>query len=431
MREAVLVVWIAMMGVTRIDLLGGATEFLLTPFLVLTPVVVALEVARALSDRGRFLLPLHIDRFFLAVGALLCVVLLSTFAAYDLEVSARRTVLLFVQVLAVLLGAVALANSRSPRQVLVRGALAGIAVGLAFNALQVIDWFAGGLLGEGASAFIDLEPGNYAGIVPRLTAGSHDPSLGGLFLMTYLYLAMKLGGRFRFRSAVGWLVVVSMLLTLSRSVVLAALVVGLGLLFLQGGLRVTRRAVLATTAGAAGLLLVLIAVPGFFEPVAETTGVLGDRLSMAEGSSMEHAAVLSRAWEVATSGPKNLLLGVGYGNAFTTLQDIFPDNRYGNFHSLFLTLLAEAGLLAAALGLLLFLYPVFRGSVYVPLVLGYFVYNLFQQSHTDPLTWLVLMLGWTGMGALAVRERAPSADGDDPGAEAWPAEPPIPIARRA
>lgn len=401
MRERILVLWIAMMGVSRIDLLGGATDFLLTPFLALTPVVVGLEVSRALADGGRFRLPRHIDRFFLAVGALLCFILLSTFAAYDLEVSARRTVLLFAQVIAVLAGGVALANTRSPRAALVRGALAGIAVGLAFNVLQVVDWFAGGLL-RGAESWISLEPGNYAGIIPRLTAGSHDPSLGGLFLLTYLFLALTLGGELRFRKPIVWAVVISLLLTLSRSVLLAGLAVMVVTVLMRRGVHVSRRAALLTTAGCAVLLLAVIAFPGFFEPLGSTTRLLGDRLSMSEGSSVEHASVLARAWEVATYDLKHLLLGVGYGNAFTMLQDIFPGNRYGNFHSLFLTLLAESGVLAAAAGILLFVYPFFRGGAYVPLVAGYLVYNIFQQSHTDPLTWLVLMLGWSGLAAGSV-----------------------------
>jgi O-antigen ligase len=119
---------------------------------------------------------------------------------------------------------------------------------------------------------------------------------------------------------------------------------------------------------------------------------------------------MARGWEVATYDLKHLLLGVGYGNGYTTLQDIFPGNRYGNFHSLFVTLLAESGIIAAVLCVILIAYPLAIGGIYRPIIAGLLIFNLFQQMQTEPILWLLLLFAWTGVGPTIprarVRERA-------------------------
>lgn len=409
MADLLLIAWLASAGVERLDLLGGG-DFLLTPFLLLTPILVASEVARVVGRRGTFVMPPGAGRFFMVVSAFLCIVLLSTLFARDVEVSARRYVLLLLQIYAGLIGVVALANRPDPRRILVLGAFAALAVHLAFNSLQLWVWFTGvSGFGDG-DGMLYLEPGNYFGIIPRLTGGSRDPNRGGLIALVFIYILARFGNPSRVRTAFITLGVISILFTLSRSAVLASIGVVAFIAVTRMELRVPRGALVGAAVAIGALMVTYMVSPWTFAPLAEPLEILSGRLSVAEGSSSEHLEVLQRGWEVGTADLKRVLLGVGYGNSYLTLQDIFPGNKYGNFHSLFVTLFAESGVFAAALGAVILLYPLLRPGVFRPLIAGLFLYNLFQQSHVDAVAWLVLALAWTRVGQEAVGEEAETPD---------------------
>ncbi len=397
-RDRLLIVWIATLGITRIDLLGGAGGFLLTPFLALVPLLALLEARQAVVRGGRLRLPTRGQGFYVLVSLLLSVVLLSTFLSHDLETSLRRTFLLYLQVVGVLVGGLALVNHPRAARLLGRGAMAGLGVALAFNVLQVLHWFGFRPVGGMAERVITLEPGNYGGLIPRLTGSSHDPNLGGLLILCYIFLVLMLHRESRWRTLLIGAGVVSILLTFSRSAILAAMALMAVAVLLRPRRRIAPVHVLTGAAGVGTAMLVLLFVPAALNIVEGAWELLGGRLSLEEGSTSEHAAVLARGWEVATYDAKQFLVGIGYGNAYTTLHDIFPGNRYGNYHSLFLTLFAEAGIIAAVLGIVLFGWAFAAGGPYRPIIAALIVYNLFQQSQTDPMTWLLLTLAWTGAG---------------------------------
>tara|TARA_Y100001970_G_C14141937_1_gene807622 strand:+ start:514 stop:783 length:270 start_codon:yes stop_codon:yes gene_type:complete len=56
---------------------------------------------------------------------------------------------------------------------------------------------------------------------------------------------------------------------------------------------------------------------------------------------------------------------------------------------------AESGLLAAALVVVLFIGAYQRNPQTRSIVVATFIFNIFQQSHTEPITWLILGMGWT------------------------------------
>jgi hypothetical protein len=398
MRDRLLIAWIASLGVTRVDLLGGMGDFLLTPFLVLVPALAIVEIGAAVRRGGRFRLPERGGSFFPAIALLLSVVLLSTFLSHDLETSLRRTLLLYLQVFGVLVGALAFGNHERPREILRRGAVGGLALAVVFNLLQLLHWFRGSLVPGEIGRFVMLEPGNYAGVIPRLTASSHDPNLGGLLLLCYMFLVIVLEKEGRWRTTLLWLGGISILLTFSRSAVLAAIAVIAVSVALRPRRAVTARGLVIGSSGVAAVALGLVLFPATIDALVLAWEVLSGRLSLEEGSTSEHAAVLSRGWEVATYDAKQFLIGIGYGNAYTTLHDIFPGNRYGNYHSLFLTLFAESGVFAALLGIGIFGWAFLVGGTYRPIVAGLIMYNLFQQSQTDPITWLLICLAWTRLG---------------------------------
>jgi hypothetical protein len=103
---------------------------------------------------------------------------------------------------------------------------------------------------------------------------------------------------------------------------------------------------------------------------------------------------------------------VGYGNSYLLLQDVFPGNKYGNFHSMYVTLAAEAGAIALLVGLLLVGVPVVIPGPFRPLIAGIAVFNVFYQSLAEPVFWFVLALAWMALTvpATPTRDIAVTAD---------------------
>lgn len=391
MRRFLLIGWVATLGVTRVDLLGGAAAFQLTPFLALTPLVLTFELAAIVARGGSLRVPRGLAGLTLALTLLLSLVLLSTALSADLTLSVRRALLLCVQLALVLLVVVGLANRADAREVLVRGAYVGVALFLVFNVLQVVSWFTG----FDGGPMVSLEARNYAGIVPRLSGTAFDPNPGGLLVVVYLYLVLRLGEPSGWRTALVMLGAASIALTISRSAVLAALTTLAFALAEHRRVGLNRGRVLVGSAALAIALLVLVASPSAMHTVGGTAEVLSGRLSLREGSASEHATVTGRGIEVGTASVKQALIGIGYGNAYLTLQDVFPGEKYGNFHSLFVTFFAESGIFAAALMLGIMGYALTRRSEFTPLIAGMFVYNLVQQTQTEPFFWLILALATT------------------------------------
>jgi hypothetical protein len=397
MRRLLIISWIALIGATRIDLTGGAGDFLLTPFLLLSPLLLAGEAGTIAWRGGSFRLPTNTSWYFLVVSSLVGVVLLSTFLSADPHTAARRSALLAVQVYMVLLVVIALANRPDRRDLLVRGATAGLILCLLLNAVQLGLWFSGNLTTN--LGFLNLEVRNYAGLIPRLSGTAHDPSIGGLLILFYLFVLVRFGAPSRMQSLLVTLGVLSLLLTLSRSVVLAGFAMAGTEVLLRSRLRLTRGMVAAGAGGVAAFAALLLVSPTALSGVTATAELLSHRLAFTEGSSSEHAVVMARAWEVATANTKQLLVGIGYGNAYLVLQDLYPGDRYGNFHSLYMTLLAESGIFALVLALVLFGVALLRDNPWRPAVAAMVVYNIFQQNQTDPTLWLVLSFAWLASGS--------------------------------
>lgn len=397
MRDTLLVAWVALLMATRFDLLGGEGPLVLTPFLVLAPIIVAVELIRSWTQLESFELPPGTAGFFLSITALFTVLLGSTLLSYEIDVSTRRLALLVVQGYIVLVIGLVLVNRPAPGDLLLRGAYLGLGLVALVDVLQLYVFVADPLWASTAAVIVDLEPGTYFGVVPRLTGLSHDPNLGGLFTVFFVWVVATLGRPSRTRSVflvIGSLAVVA---TLSRSALLAGLVIWIAT-------RLTGRRAVRLTPVAVGMATLLVftlagsyfAAPRMVEPVEDLGSLLSNRLSPNEGSSSDHALLLARGVEVATANLKHLFIGIGYGNAHIETQDIFPGNEHGNFHSLFLTFLVEGGIFALGLGVWLFVQAFRYGEGLRPLLVGLVTFNLFQQAHTEPLLWLCLMMAWVG-----------------------------------
>ena len=73
---------------------------------------------------------------------------------------------------------------------------------------------------------------------------------------------------------------------------------------------------------------------------------------------------------------------------------MFPGNKYGNFHSLYVTVMVESGIFALMSSLVLLGVPLIRGAQLRPMIAGLSVFNVFYQTLSEPLFWFVLALAW-------------------------------------
>lgn len=392
MSSAALSLWIALLGATRIDFLVGAGPFALTPFLALSPLIVLSGFRWLSRTKPRHHLTVRAHTWSLALTGLVIILSLSAFFAYDLTTASRRLSLLIAQLGLTTAIAFLLLVREDRVELLARGARWGILAIVFGNVCQLLVFASAGRWGTGGP--IDLSPGLYFGLIPRLTGLAADPNHGGLLAVSFTWLLWRLGARDATTRRIVRVGIVCVVLTLSRSAALA----GLAIVILSNLNNRSGR----VTPAAVGTLVFLVGVtlaPYLFSPsgadALDAIGrMLGTRFTLDEGSSSQHTQLILLGLEVATSDVKHALLGIGYGNAFLETQSFFPGNTYGNFHSLFVTFFAEAGVLAA-IGVLSIFFVVFqRGRTFRAIVGGLFVFNLFQQSHTEPLMWLLLCLAW-------------------------------------
>lgn len=406
-----LVLWVALLGADRINLLAGSASFLLTPFLILTPLVLLLETTRLALTRDALRVPPRAPHYVALAGILLSLVTASALLGGDPALSSKRTVLLMAQVLGTLLGGLVLLNRRDPERILVRGAYLGLILSLFFNVGQVYYWITGqwDVSQEESELIINLAPRTYGSVLPRLSGTAVDQGQGGLLFVLFVFLLFRFAPRSRRRNAMIALGVIFLLGTLARAAILCAIIAGVVLWMQRRRIRVSRLQVVTVSLAVAAVSLLILIRPPWVEAVLTYLEPLANRFSTREGSARLHVLLIERGFYVATSSVRNALLGIGYGNGLAVLQDFFPGNKYANFHSLYITLLAESGVFALAVGCLMLAYPLFAGGVFAPLIAGFMAYNLFYQANAEPAFWFILAMAWLSAGAQRLTRPLPGS----------------------
>jgi hypothetical protein len=395
MSDLLLVLWVALLAADRIDLAGGAAPFLVTPFLAITPLVLASEALGARFQRRDTGWPAS-GVWYLGLALLLLSV--ATFSVYGspaVSVSAPRATLLAILVLSTAFIAAGLVRRPHYPQVLARGAAIAVGVFAVFDVLELGQYF--GALDDRVRLgpiVVDLVSARYGGIAPRLSGAVGDPNRAGLLLLIFGY-AIAWSGWARVRTY-RWLGLITVLgiLTISRSAAIAAIVTLLLTPLVARRVRIPIRALaVAALLAAAGVGALMRGVATNSQALVRLAP-LANRLSVGEASGAEHLLLLRRGFQEATRSTSRTLLGIGYGASFTVLDDIFPGNRYGNFHSLYITMFAECGIFALLLMGLLLAVPLLRANPYRALIGGLAAFNVFYQSPSEPVFWLVLALAW-------------------------------------
>jgi len=402
-----LALWIALIGADRINLAGQNSPFVLTPFLVLTPVVLLGELMRRHRARSTVTVPRGALGFVVVAMALLSMSMGSVYLSRDFQSSLVRVMQLAFNIFGALTVILAARDRTDLPMILARGARIGIGVYFAFNVAAMLVFFK--ILPETVPTdfgIVRLAPYLYAGLIPRLAGMVEDANRGGMLLVLFGFLLAH-GDNNRNR-VWRWLslAAIMLLLTLSRSAMLAAAGAISVMVFTGSGIRIPRRVIAAFSFVVACAVATLLFVPSTRSFAATSLEPILGRLTVVEGSSQDHLHLLLRGVYLGTRSVGAALHGLGYGSSHVVLQDFFPGSRYGNFHSVYVGTFAEVGVFALILLLVLIAVPLLVRGPYRPLVAAIACFGVFYGALSEPLFWLVLVLAWSGFPASISRPKA-------------------------
>jgi hypothetical protein len=89
-----------------------------------------------------------------------------------------------------------------------------------------------------------------------------------------------------------------------------------------------------------------------------------------------------------------MIVGIGLGAEPRVLSDFFGDDKHGNFHCLYVTVLTSLGLPAFIILMVLFGYPIIATEGAIPAIAALATFSVPYQAHTSAMFWLVLALVW-------------------------------------
>jgi hypothetical protein len=396
---------IALIGADRIDLLGGYGFFRLTPFLLLASLVVLIRllvVGLGGSVQVPISPPLRRQIPYIAVLALF---LIFAFASTIFGMNPERGLVSLIDlVLVAVLGYCLLLRilaDPAPGKLVVHSVAFALIVWLIFCIGGYVAWTHGvmRLEEEAASSIGSLfAPTATLLWVPRLSGVCLDSNRAGFILVMYLALLDRFSAKTRYtrflRFAIGFFI----LLAASRSAMLCWFAYYLFSAAFWRRLATPRVAFRLAAVSMTCLLLGLAYSKeiGNLWELWQISDVVSDRLSAEQGTSGgDHIQLIQRGLETWSSSAHTVMAGIGFAGAPRVLGDFFGDNKYGNFHSLYVSVLAELGTPAFLLFMILLGYPIIGRKGAGPCIAAIATFNVALQSYMEPIFWLVLALVWS------------------------------------
>jgi hypothetical protein len=396
---------LAFMGADRIDLLAGHGFFRLTPFLLFASLAVLIRLL-IMGLRGSFQVamspPFRRQVPYLVVLALFFfVAFISTLFGEEPQ---RGLVALCGLVLVSVLGycvAVRILADPAPEKLVVRSVTITLVVWLIFCIGGYIAWTHGVTrLEEEASSSIEsmFAPTATLFWIPRLSGFCLDSNRAGFILVMYLALLDRFAAKTSYTRFLRFAIACFILLAVSRSATLCWIAYYL----FTGGF--WKRLVTPRAAFWAATLAIICLVVGFLyrQEIAsvvelwQLSDIVSDRLSSDPGSTAgSHIELIQRGFATWTTSPRTVIGGIGFAGAHRVLGDFFGDVKYANFHDLYVSLLAELGLPAFLLFLILLGYPIIGRKGAASWIAAIAIFNVFLQAFLEPIFWLALALAWS------------------------------------
>ena len=393
------------MGADRIDLFGGHGFFKLSPFLFLASLVVLIRLLMLISH-GRLRVPIVPSfrrqiHFLIVLALFLFVSFTSTIFGLNPQ---RGLVALCGLVLLAALGyciSVRMLADPAPAKLVVRSVTFALISYLAFCVGSAVAWSHGVFrLQEEAATSIEsiFAPTSTLLWAPRMSGFCLDANRAGFILVMYLVLLDRFAAKTRYTRFLRFAIVFFIFLTLSRSAMLCWLAY-----YLFSGTPWKHLATLRTAFSIATIAIICLLVGiAYREKIAgllelwQVSDMVSDRLSGAQGSSGgDHIQLIERGLQTWSSSTRTVLTGIGFAGAPRFLGDFFGDNKYGHFHCLYVTVLAELGLPAFLLFMVLLGYPIIGRRGASSCIAAIAIFNFPYQSNMEPIFWVLLALVWS------------------------------------
>lgn len=389
----------------RIDLFAGHGPFTLTPFLVLAPLVLLIGICRANPAtmlRITIASPMRRQVPFLVASSLF---LLLTFSSILIGLDPERGLVAFADLLLVAgLGyCISLQVLDEPEQekLIVRSVTFALALYGIFCIAECVAWRNGILMSAqrgGPWLESTFAPSTLGPWAPTLSGTAYDANRSAFVLTMYLAMIDKYAANSRYRRLFRLAIPFLIFLTLSRSGALCWLTYYVfSRSFWSHFTR--RRMLVRVTPLIIVSLLILITYQKQLGELAEAweiSDAVSAKMSMDPGSSGEsHVLLIERGLKTWLSSTKTVIAGIGYAAAPKVLADFFGDDKRGNFHSLYVTTLAEMGLPAFFVLLFILLYPIGGRNGVMQSIAAILVFNISYQTETEPMFWLMLSLLWS------------------------------------
>jgi len=405
LRHILLVGSIGLIGADRIDLLAGHGSFILTPFLFLAPLVLLIGLSLGGPHKVFRVSPLPSMRRQIPFVSGLCLFLFLTFGSILFSLDPMRSLVAFCDlVLVAFLGyCISLQILAEPDQErLIAHSVTFALVMYVFFCVAECVAFSQGLTinSQRTGSWIQstFAPSTLLNIVPVLSGTTFDANRSGFVLMMYSALLDWFAAKWRYATFCRVFIFLLILLTFSRSAGLCWLAYNLFSKSLWQ--KILSRRVLVKMLCVAAIISALCItyqreLSAFLE-AWEISEAVSAKLSMDPGSSgASHILLIERGIKTWLSSPKTMVAGIGFAAAPQVLQDFFQDDKHGNFHSLYVTTLAEMGLPAFFVLMFILVYPLIGRIGAFPCIAAIMVFNVSYQTHMEPMLWLSLAIVWS------------------------------------
>jgi len=396
---------LGLIGADRIDLFWGQGFFRLSPFLLFGSLVVLIRLL-SLSLGGRFRValspPFRRQIPYLIVFALfLFLAFTSTIYGLNPQRGLMALVgLVLVSGLGYCLSLRILADS-APEKLIVRSVTLALIVYLIFCIGGYIAWSHGVFrLEDEASTSIEstFAPSATFFGAPRLSGFSLDANRAGFILVMYMVLLDRFAAKTSYTRVLRFAIGFFILLAVSRSATLCWVAY-----YLSSG-AFWKRVLTRRTAFVTATLAIVCLLVGFvyraeiaeLSELWQLSDMLSNRLSGDQGTSGgDHIQLIQRGLDTWSRSTHNVVAGIGFAGAPSVLADFFGDSKYGNFHSLYVSILAELGLPAFLLFMILLGYPIIARRGAAPCIAAIASFNIALQSYMEPIFWVALALVWS------------------------------------
>lgn len=395
--DFLIVLWIATIGAEKVNFFPELA-FKVTPFITLSSVLIIFIVIDFIY-KGKVVLTKNFKQYLLFVSMFAIISLVSVFFSLETIISLSRWCLLVFQVFTTAIVVLYMSKSHNTKKVLLNGLYLGLLINFVFDIIQLLQFSNNinviEMLNLDSIISTDIKTMGYLFLRP--SGVSEDMNRGAMLLGVYLFLLYYYYGNFRYKTIITIVTLIALFFSLSRSAIISVFI---AFLFLQIHNKhyKAKHLIKYTLVFFIAIVLIinLLGLLNIDSTILES--LLAERSSFSSDTSAGiHLDLIKDGIDLVLTDLKIFVSGIGFGNSFKVLTEYYGDNKYGNFHSVYITVLVETGIFSFLCFMYIIIYPILRKMSIYPLVLGIAAFNVFYLLILEPYFWFITALSWSGL----------------------------------